>query len=121
MARGPCLLLAPWGTLRGSPPTPTTSLYIGHNRIHREEVLEIEDIQIEVGGGSTWTGEDANGDMRRFMVVPGSSLRQFLEDQVNCVYQADCEENAREDGSSVVKDCSIRLKRNVFKVNSSQV
>ncbi|EMS46802.1 Armadillo repeat-containing protein 8 [Triticum urartu] len=24
MARGPCLLLAPWGTLRGSSPTPTT-------------------------------------------------------------------------------------------------
>ncbi|KAF7062326.1 hypothetical protein CFC21_068938 [Triticum aestivum] len=49
MARGPCLLLAPWGTLRGSPPTRTASLYIGHNRIHREEVLEMEeDIQIEV-------------------------------------------------------------------------
>uniref|UniRef100_M8B2J8 Uncharacterized protein n=1 Tax=Aegilops tauschii TaxID=37682 RepID=M8B2J8_AEGTA len=48
MARGPCLLLAPWGTLRGSPPTRTASLYIGHNRIHREEVLEMEeDIQIE--------------------------------------------------------------------------
>uniref|UniRef100_M8ASN2 Uncharacterized protein n=1 Tax=Aegilops tauschii TaxID=37682 RepID=M8ASN2_AEGTA len=51
MARRPYLLLAPWGTLRGSPPTSTTSLYIGHNRIHREEVLEMEeDIQIEVGG-----------------------------------------------------------------------
>ncbi|VAH92889.1 unnamed protein product [Triticum turgidum subsp. durum] len=65
MARGPCLLLAPWGTLRGSPPTRTASLYIGHNRIHGEEVLEMEeDIQIE---------EVAPGLVKRQMGTRGGS------------------------------------------------